>query len=102
MVETSEFPQEYNLVDGPRLKEQGIAKIGIALFIVDLDTKKLWTVRESENKESTGREAGTLTVPLETRKITGRGRLEFMDENVFGCLDEFRKLQEEEELVSER
>jgi len=90
------FPRQYP--DTMRLKEQGIKKLGMAVFIVDLETKKIWTVKENVKKPSTKREVGVLTIPLETRKVVRR-RLEWGYNNVLGALDEFRELQPGEELI---
>ncbi len=70
------------------------------MFIVDLKTKQLWTVRENFDKASTQRKVGALTIPLETRKRTEVGNLEYGIDNVIGALDEFRELLPGEELLA--
>jgi hypothetical protein len=96
-------PQEYSDTrKALALKEQGIRKVGMAVFIVDLATKKIWTVTENNNKLSTQRTTGVVTIPLETRKLreTDIGpRLEFGHENLAGALEEFRELLPGEELI---
>lgn len=74
-------------------EQLNIKKLGTALFIVRLDTQKIWTVTEREAKASTGRQAGVVTIPLETRAVE-----EFVAGNIMGAIAEFRPLQPEEEL----
>ena len=74
-------------------EQLNIKKLGTALFIVRLDTQKIWTVTEREAKTSTGREAGVVTIPLETRTVE-----EPVAGNIMGALAEFRPLQPDEEL----
>jgi len=94
MIEHYPIPQKvaYKRVD--QLKSEGIKKVGIGLFIVDLDTKKIWTILEKEKKTITQRKIGETSIPMETRKTQ-----EFIIDNVIGGLSEFRELKSGEELV---
>ncbi len=66
----------------------------VALVIVGMDPSRngenamqprLWTIREKKNKPSTGKIAGQISLPGETRKIAG----EPIGSNVGGALAEF-------------
>lgn len=68
--------------------------VGIALVIVGIDPSrngenatqpKLWTIKEKKDKPSTGKLAGQISFPGETRKIVG----EPIGSNVGGALAEF-------------
>lgn len=72
---------------------EGKQVIGIGVAIVRIDPSKngenisnpvLWTNRELETKEYTGKLSGQITIPSDTRKIGERGF-----ENILGTLAEF-------------
>ena len=68
--------------------------LGVALVIIGIDPSRngenatqprLWTIREKKDKLSTGKIAGQISLPGETRKITG----EPIGSNIGGALAEF-------------
>lgn len=75
------------------IKESPFSK-GVALVIIGIDPSrngenatqpKLWTIREKKGKPSTGKIAGQISLPGETRKIGG----EPIGSNIGGALAEF-------------
>ena len=76
------------------LAKENISNVGIGLFIVDLESKKIWVIEELVDKNSTGRKSGKVSIPMETRK-----KGETIVENVLGGFSEFRELQNGEELI---
>ncbi len=92
MVEQANIRLPY--VRERQLAKEGIKKVGVALFIVDLGTKNIWVINEAKPKPSTKRTVDTISIPLETRKLGER-----IANNVKGGLAEFRNLYEGEELV---
>jgi hypothetical protein len=79
------------------LAKEGIRKVGVGIFIVDLDSHEIWVVKEKKGKKGhngTGREIGDLTIPMETRK-----KGESIISNVQGGLAEFRQLKQGEKLI---
>ena len=67
---------------------------GVALVIVGIDPSRngenatqlrVWTIKEKRNKPPTGKFAGQISLPGETRKIAG----ESLESNVAGALAEF-------------
>lgn len=70
------------------------SSFGVALVIVGIDPSRngenatqpsLWTIKEKKNKSSTGKIAGQISLPGETRKTAG----ESIGSNVGGALAEF-------------
>lgn len=75
------------------VKESALSK-GVALVIAGIDPSrngenatqpKLWTIKEKKDKPSTGKIAGQISFPGETRKIAG----EPIGSNIGGALAEF-------------
>lgn len=77
-----------------QLENLGIKKIGTVVFIVELESRKIWVVEEKTTKDSTGKTNGSISVPLETRK-----KGEFIQQNTLGAFEEFRSLRKEDEVV---
>lgn len=77
-----------------RLVECGVRKVGVGVFLVDLETGRVCTVLEKTGKGSTGRKAGDISILLETRK-----EKESVLDNVVGAMEEVREMQAGEELV---
>ncbi len=50
-------------------KEMSRPVIGMAAVIINASTGEIWSVEEQVSKALTGRQAGQLSIPLETRKI---------------------------------
>ena len=84
----------YRPIEQLKLKSEGVKKVGIGLIIVDLNTKKIWSIVEKGKKSSTQRKIDETSIPMETRKTN-----ETIMQNAIGGLSEFRELQEGEELV---
>ena len=56
---------------------------GLAALIIDVHTSEIRVIRERRDKPSTGRKAGELSVPIETRKVG-----EDPEGNLYGALPE--------------
>lgn len=76
------------------LEKEGYQRIGVGLFIVDLNNGKIWTNTELHDKPISKRRKGQVSFPMETRKVG-----ETIKGNILGALEEFRPLQSNEELV---
>jgi hypothetical protein len=85
---------QFRLDSGMRVPEAEMTRsAGIALLVVGLDPKRndanqsdplIWTIRELQDKPSSQKKAGELSIPAETRK-TGEDRFS----NLLGALAEF-------------
>ena len=51
-----------------RLEQEGVAKVGVFLLVFSLQNHKVWVIEEKKAKKSTGKVAGRIGVPAETRK----------------------------------
>ena len=74
--------------------KENVSSFGVALVIVGIDPSRngenateprLWTIKEKKDKPSTGKSAGQISLPGETRKIAE----ESLGSNVGGALAEF-------------
>jgi len=81
------LPEQAVYVPETRLNASGVKKVGVGIFIVEMQTGRVWTVEEKQSKVSTSRRPGSVSIPLETRKVG-----ETVMENVVGALQEFRPL----------
>lgn len=86
--------EKINYLPETRLDSREVKKIGVAVFVIELETGQIWTVRERNSSGVTGKNTGDLSLPMETRK-----KGESVMSNTVGAMEEFPVTGDGDKLV---